>query len=146
MDLYLVGCSKRKRAHPCPAADMYVGPLFRAAWRYAEGRGRRMILSARYGLLDPATVIEPYDARVCTDDDSRRLAAMVVPAVLKLRPQQVTLLAPEVYCRHIERHLIMAGFPVRVPLQGLKQGQRLRWLVTHAGQAPTYAPPGERAV
>src|ERR1700683_3595000 len=57
----LVACCGPKLAEPAPAADLYVSALFKKARTYAEQRGRWFILSALHGLLDPSTVIDPYD-------------------------------------------------------------------------------------
>ena len=58
----LVGCVKQKRSVACAARDLYTSPLFVGRRRYVEsGCDRWFILSALHGLLDPLTVIEPYE-------------------------------------------------------------------------------------
>ena len=58
-------CGSRKLDRPAPAGEMYVGSYDRACARAAAARGGRvLIISAKHGLLDPATVIEPYDLRM----------------------------------------------------------------------------------
>jgi len=60
--LILVGCGARKLAHAAPAKDLYTGPLFRAARAYAEAHADAWyVLSAKYGLVHPDRVIEPYN-------------------------------------------------------------------------------------
>jgi hypothetical protein len=57
-DVGLVACSRTKLSRAAPARELYCSPLFRAARAYAErryGRGRWLIVSARYGLVDPGT-------------------------------------------------------------------------------------------
>jgi hypothetical protein len=52
-DIGLVACSRRKADRSLPARELYVSPLFRAAFGYAErryGPERWFILSARHGL------------------------------------------------------------------------------------------------
>lgn len=72
---YVIPCSGGKLDQAAPARDLYVGQMFRhtlsrverlAALDEAEGRGpaRVLILSARYGLVSPDQVIEPYDIRM----------------------------------------------------------------------------------
>jgi hypothetical protein len=64
MDIGLVACSRLKADRPLPARELYVSPLFRAARAYAERRyGSEcwLILSAKHGLVDPETVLAPYD-------------------------------------------------------------------------------------
>jgi methionyl-tRNA formyltransferase len=61
--LGLVSCAKSKRSYPCTAKEMYQpSDLFRKAYGYAVKRYDLVaILSAKYGLLLPDEVIEPYD-------------------------------------------------------------------------------------
>lgn len=65
MTLLLLSCSKEKAAASCAAVDMYRGPLFSSGRSYAESRGLEIkILSAKYGFLDPQTIIDPYDEKM----------------------------------------------------------------------------------
>ncbi|MDQ3812222.1 MAG: hypothetical protein M3336_18225, partial [Chloroflexota bacterium] len=53
-----------KADRPLPARELYVSPLFRAARAYPErcyGPDHWLILSARHRLVDPETVLAPYD-------------------------------------------------------------------------------------
>lgn len=59
--VYLVACCGPKLRQAAPAGDLYISPLFTKSRTYAERRGRWFILSALHGLLDPTTVIEPYN-------------------------------------------------------------------------------------
>jgi hypothetical protein len=64
-EVVIIPCGSRKLDHPAPAGEMYVGSYHRACARAAAARGGRvLIMSARYGLLDPSTVIEPYNLRM----------------------------------------------------------------------------------
>ncbi|MFY1657689.1 DUF6884 domain-containing protein [Micromonospora sp. WMMD1274] len=61
----IVPCGAAKLDHPAPAGRMYTGSYHRACRRAADRLGGRLvILSARYGLLTPDTVIEPYELRM----------------------------------------------------------------------------------
>ena len=70
----LVSCGKAKLDHAAPAEELYTGNLFRAAFEYCKARYWPMvyIVSARYGLLPPGQVVDPYDLTL-TDlpNDSR---------------------------------------------------------------------------
>lgn len=63
LPLVVVPCSRSKLARPAAAARLYTGPFHVAARRAAARlRARRvLVLSARHGLLDLDTVVEPYD-------------------------------------------------------------------------------------
>jgi hypothetical protein len=94
--LVIVGCGAAKRTYPAPAADLYTGQHFRAAWSTAQAiapGGGILILSARYGLVAPDRVISPYDLTLCQSGavdagrifaDARRLGVVDAPRVVVL--------------------------------------------------------------
>lgn len=66
--IVIVACGAAKLTHAATAGEMYTGSFHRATRRAAAAlagpHGRVLILSARYGLLDLADVIDPYDERL----------------------------------------------------------------------------------
>lgn len=69
--LLVVGCSQRKRPDPglLPAIERYDGPFFRVLRKarregYWTNRVDVLILSAKYGLLEPNTAVEAYEMRM----------------------------------------------------------------------------------
>ena len=64
MRVGLIGCGAAKVEQAAPAAELYTGPFYRLCrqWMTKPGRVDEWgILSAKYGLVLPETVIEPYD-------------------------------------------------------------------------------------
>ena len=67
MRIALISCVSRKleeaKGAKVAAKDLYVSPLFRMAYAYAEKLGvdRVYILSAKYGLLEPGDPVEWYN-------------------------------------------------------------------------------------
>jgi hypothetical protein len=60
--IVLVACCGQKLEHAAPAGEIYVSDLFLKSKAWAERFGARwLILSAKHGLIEPRTVIEPYD-------------------------------------------------------------------------------------
>ena len=62
--IILISCVKKKqKGNKIPAKDLYISPLFKKAWKYAETLkvDKIYILSAKYGLLSPETLIDDYD-------------------------------------------------------------------------------------
>jgi hypothetical protein len=58
----LISCSKSKGGHRDSARHMYTSPLYRKSVLLTEHWGISFsILSAKYGLLQPDEVIEPYE-------------------------------------------------------------------------------------
>ncbi len=142
----LVSCGAQKRAVPSAARELYTGPLFTAARRYAEASGAAWwILSARYGLLHPDREVAPYDlALTSLDREAREGWARAIVGELAVylpglgwRPGRAGRPGSPVT---LELHAGVAytaplmGCPVsreswtwEAPLAGLEVGQRLSW-------------------
>ena len=59
----LVSCVSEKRTVPSPARDLYISDWFTKAAHYAgQVADEWYILSARYELVHPVQVLEPYNA------------------------------------------------------------------------------------
>jgi hypothetical protein len=141
----LVGCGKDKTTHPAPARDLYVGNLFVAARRYVEaqmtGRGidAWYVLSARYGLVHPDRVLEPYDAVMPTNlDEVRTWVTKVDTAFRCIDPGYgkwstkggrltVDILAGGAYADPLITCWRGISWEINTPLAGLQMGQRLGW-------------------
>lgn len=64
-----LSCVKQKQNKPCEAKDMYISSLFKGSYKYAKQLGGDIyILSAKYGLLKPDTIIEPYEQTLNAED------------------------------------------------------------------------------
>lgn len=61
--IVLISCASKKRAGKAKAEALYISPLFEKSLTYARSlkADKIFILSAKYGLLDLDTEIEPYD-------------------------------------------------------------------------------------
>jgi hypothetical protein len=58
----VIASSKTKLNRAAPAIDLYTGPLCRTSVEVAKSEGLPiLVLSTRYGLLDPTEIIEPYE-------------------------------------------------------------------------------------
>ena len=144
----LVGCGAEKLPAPAKAKDLYTGPLFKKARAYAEKFGDEWrILSAKYGLLDPERVIEPYDLTLGQMDSKwyyswglctrNAISCNLLNWThdghgqnFKCDPVRFVVLAGEPYtsCLRIEGCRIPKFCVIEKPLQGLGIGQRLKWL------------------
>jgi cytoplasmic iron level regulating protein YaaA (DUF328/UPF0246 family) len=129
--IVLLSCVKLKRDHRCRAGDMYTGDLFHKMVTYAESLKpkRIFILAAKYGLLSPDDVIEPYELTLKKMKTAeRRLWAQGVLAALRqscdLDADQFVFLAGEPYRENLVPHLKHSS----VPMEGLVFGKQLQWL------------------
>jgi cytoplasmic iron level regulating protein YaaA (DUF328/UPF0246 family) len=129
--IVLLSCVKSKRDHRCRAGDIYTSPLFQKMMAYAESlRPKRIfILSAKYGLLTPDDVIEPYEQTLKKMKTAeRRLWAQKIISALRQNcdpdTDQFVLLAGEAYRENLVPHLRHH----KVPMEGLAFGKQLQWL------------------
>jgi cytoplasmic iron level regulating protein YaaA (DUF328/UPF0246 family) len=127
----LLSCVKSKRAQRCRAGDMYTSPLFQKMMAYAESLkpSRTFILSAKYGLLSPDDLIEPYELTLKKmKKPERRAWADKVLAALRqscdLDTDEFVFLAGVPYRENLVSHIRH----YTVPMEGLDFGTQLRWL------------------
>jgi len=132
----LVSCVGAKSAVPSKAKDLYISDWFRKARCYVERSGSPwFILSAAYGLIDPESVISPYEktlnrmgvaerrtwARGVTRDMDQQLPTCDV----------IVVLAGARYREFLMDYLSRRAKHVRVPMEGLRIGEQLSWLDSH---------------
>ena len=133
MSLYLVSCVGQKLSVPAPAADLYTSAWFRKARSYVAKSGEPwLILSAKYGLVHPDKVIEPYDVTLNTMPvaDRREWARKVFADLESYLAgvETVVFLAGKRYRQFLEVALAAKGVTVSVPMEGLRIGEQLSWL------------------
>ena len=136
--VYLVSCVSEKHAQPMPARELYCSTWFQKARAFVERQsGEWLILSAKYGLINPDQVIEPYNETLKEKSiEERREWSMNV--VQELRPQcsagtSVVFLAGEKYREFLAPALSELGCRIEVPMEGLGIGEQLHWLSEHGG-------------
>jgi DGQHR domain-containing protein len=123
----LVACAKTKADGPRPAAELYASPLFRKAAAYCRrSYNDWFILSALHGLVEPSTILAPYDLTLTAMTRAEREAwADRVVAELDrrgLRHAQFFLHAGRAYAGVLTDKL-----DCELPLAGLGVGRQLAW-------------------
>ena len=132
--LYLVSCVSQKQPTPMAAKDLYISSWFKKAHRFAEGTGRPwFVLSAKYGLIHPDRLIAPYELTLnnMAVKNRRRWADKVL---VQLEPHlegvdTVAFLAGLRYREFLAPALRNYGNRVCVPMEGLRFGEQLQWLI-----------------
>jgi hypothetical protein len=137
--LVVVPCSRAKLDTPAPAGRLYTGPLHLAARRAAERmRARRvLVLSARHGLVDLDTVIEPYDLAMGDPGSVVRETLARQAAALREPPDTpfVVLLLPRAYAQAVEDVWPSATNPLAGARSRGEQLHRLSALALRPGEA-----------
>lgn len=80
----IIGCGKKKRDRPGPALDLYCSTYITTAARWARSvtrEDRILVLSAKHGLIDSRTVIEPYDVSFRPARRARAPGVVIEPPV-----------------------------------------------------------------
>jgi hypothetical protein len=129
----LVSCVSKKRSGSAAAKVLYCSEWFKKARAYVEAqKGCWLILSAKFGLLDPERMIEPYDVTLIDmDSGARKLWAKRVFGDFQTccpSPATVTMLAGQRYREYLIPLLKAAQYEVELPLKGKGIGQQLQWL------------------
>jgi len=134
----LVACVSKKNERPMVARDLYISDWFKKASAYAKTISDEwFILSARYCLVDPNTVIAPYDETLNNMPISKR-RTWSLKLMQELRPQlntgdHIVILAGLKYREFLVAPLRSVGCQVDVPMEGLRIGEQLSWLSKQVG-------------
>jgi hypothetical protein len=132
----LVSCVSKKADEATQARNLYISTWFKKASEYARKFGDQwFILSAKYGLVDPRMVIEPYDQtlkdmKVC---ERRAWAKGVISDLLPRLGDSDTIvfLASKLYREFLIGPLSKSGMNIEIPMEGLSIGKQLQWLNRH---------------
>jgi hypothetical protein len=129
--IILISCVSKKLNIKSRAEELYDSPLFNKNLEYAKSLKPDdiFILSAKYGLLDLDEKIQPYDLTLNQMKKSEiQLWAQGVVGQLKLKSDFINdefiFLAGQKYREFILPHITH----YRIPMEGLKIGQQLKWL------------------
>ena len=129
--IVLISCVSQKKPHKAKAKDLYISALFRKALAYAHKLNPDVvyILSAKYGLLDLETEIEPYDLTLnkMPVGDIKAWAKKILvqlSAKTDLQQDHFVFFAGEKYRKYLNSHI--SSF--EVPMKGMPIGKQLQFL------------------
>ena len=120
LHVVLVACGDAKRWGGWrEARDLYRSATFTLARRVAEQADAWHILSARHGLVDPATMLRAYHHRLPRGGDRRWSERVAVALATRYgaRPLRLTILAGADYAAHLVE-LALPTWRIELPLQG----------------------------
>jgi len=123
--MILIQCTKSKRDEPAPARHLYdKSAYFRCMRAYAVATGEQWyILSAKHGLVDPDTVLEPYDDRGLSERQAQSIASEVAHVT-----DHVEIIAGNDYTNSLTPELEVRGVDVVELCRGQGIGERMQTL------------------
>ncbi|OBF56732.1 hypothetical protein A5756_10600 [Mycobacterium sp. 852002-53434_SCH5985345] len=138
----LVGCVKGKSATPAPAWELYTSALFRGRREYVERTcDAWYVLSAKYGLVEPGRILEPYEQTLkSVSRQARREWSRQVVSALRQRVGSLNGTVAEIHAGNEYRTyglvdgLIAEGAQVEVPVAGLPLGKQLSFYKQRADE------------
>jgi hypothetical protein len=134
--IILVSCVKKKALSAKPARYLYLSSWFKKASHYAEKSGLVwFILSAKYGLVEPDKIIDPYNQTLNMMKKSERLD-WSNRVMASLRPHiapgmQIVIFAGRYYRTELIPQLTRMGCMIDVPLKHMRIGEQMRWFNEH---------------
>jgi hypothetical protein len=134
--LVLISCVKSKLPYAAPARSLYTSTWFTGVRDFTEASGARwLLLSSRYGLVTPDTVIAPYDYTLNSlgVDERKGWAEDVLKRLLPEAAdfRRIVMFAGFRYREFLIQPLESHGTRVEVPLRHLRRGEQLAWLTRH---------------
>ena len=129
--IVLISCVSKKLKKKSKAKDLYISPLFKFNFSYAQSLNpdEIFILSAEHGLLNPEKEIEPYD-KTLNDMGSKEIKQWSNKVIAELKKvsdvknDKFIFLAGERY----RKFLISEIKNYEIPLKGLSIGKQLQFL------------------
>jgi len=129
----LVQCGAQKKATAAPAKDLYISSLFKKSKSFVESKcDKWFILSAKYGLLLPEQVVEPYNETLKSYSVKERAiwAESIFEDISKHinSGDKIIFLAGNYYRQFLIPKLQAMGIQIEVPMKGLRIGEQLHYL------------------
>ena len=91
--LVINSCSQGKQPQPAPAREFYTGQLFRMVRKFSELHGfEQRILSGKYGLLTLDDLVDPYDLKITTKADIKRVQEKCLYRLVELHKTYDTII------------------------------------------------------
>ncbi len=131
--IVLVSCVSEKRSIPSPARSLYTSAWFKKATAYAEKIADEWyILSAKYELVNPDQMLEPYNMTLKTmpkpvrKNWAERVFVTLQPHLKS--SDTVIFLAGQVYREFLPALISQIDIKTEIPMEGLRIGEQMHWL------------------
>jgi len=136
MEVAIITCGADKQNIQCPAKQMYKGSLFVASKKFAESNyGSYCILSAKYHVLMPDDIIEPYDMFLgkFSKQEKQEWWRITGQQLLEKFPEDTVyhFYAGKTYIEGVLPILDKAGRKYECFLNNLGMGYKIQWFQQH---------------
>lgn len=126
-----IGCVKSKKTKPCKALELYTSSLFKYSFRYALSltkRNKIFILSAKYGLVKPDDIIQPYELTL-NSMNKRQRQQWAYKVYKQLVQEGIDFDEEAIFlCGKKYREFLMTKFTnAKAPLKNLGLGEQLKF-------------------
>jgi len=131
--LIILGCSGKKRNNRSPASDLYLSDRFTIGRNICKEYSEKwLILSAKYGLIDPSAIVDPYDLTL-SDLDNRSVEKWVIEVSndiksVLLEKQPVIFIGDPTYFKDVSKNLIKQNIIIYIPFKHISKFRRCEWL------------------
>lgn len=128
----ILSCTKTKKNEPCKAIEMYsLSDYFTSMENYAKEViecDRILILSARYGLLDPESIIEPYERSLYdyTQSELEEWALRVASDLPPLENAEVISLCGKRYMKEIKPYIEKEAISYERLFEGVRMNSQIK--------------------
>lgn len=152
--LYLVASVPTQQSTPCRAEDLYTSHWFTTAKAYVSNFAQEddawVILSAKYGVLDPSLEVKPYDEKHISRNRQKRQAwtkRIVSDLLQRTEPgDTIVALAGQRQRENLIGPLTAAQRKVEIPMADLRLSQQKAWMRERLEEAGAAQPEEEVAV
>ena len=133
MKVAIIPCTSQKSETPGPAREVWTGSHFQYTLLHAEEfYDKVLVMSYKYGFIDPGFEIEPYDINIQNEPAIDRLKWwwLVKEDIKEVADQKPELVA--IYTGNFERARIIREFflcgvrNIVIPWEGLGVGERMQ--------------------
>lgn len=133
----VISCGRRKNNFRTQAKNLYTGNLFIAARKFCEcNYSDWIILSAKYGVLFPEQMVEPYDLFIddFTEDEKINWSNTVANKIMKMFDSNKTIdfYTSKNYQKYVIPILTRGGYSTTENLNNLRVALKTKWFLEHS--------------
>ena len=136
MKVAVINCGSAKQHKKCKAQDLYIGSLFLASQEFCKSKyDQYCILSAKYHVLLPDDIVEPYDMFLTkfSKKDKEEWSRITAEQLLTKFPEdtEFDFYVSQSYLTYVLPYLDKAKRVYNTYLNDLGMGYKIQWFQQH---------------